>query len=60
MTEREEPEQQREPAIIKPEGHYVRHDNRVRRTDFRPDDVTGVNPDRMLPIDPDSPYIPPA
>ena len=54
------PATRQEQGVIKPEGKFPARPASHPKTDYGPGDATGVNPDAMWPIDPDSPYLPPA
>jgi hypothetical protein len=43
----------------KAKGGHVRSGTRAEKPEHGPEDVTGINPDAMRPIDPRMPYIPP-
>lgn len=53
-------EAEREKEVRAPFGRdlHRRHDH--TRAETTPEDVTGINPDKMKPIDPRMVYIPPA
>jgi len=57
---RPHPETERENEIRLPVGRDVNRLHRRERAETTPRDVTGINPDKMWPIDPRMVYIPPA
>ncbi|HWP42025.1 MAG TPA: hypothetical protein VNO14_02230 [Blastocatellia bacterium] len=56
-----QPAVRQEKEIIKPEGKYPDpQPPDLSSSDHTPRDATGINSEHMRPIDPNSPYIPPA
>jgi len=53
-------ETEREKEIRAPAGIDIHRPHRRTRADTTPRDVTGINPEKMEPIDPRMVYIPPA
>lgn len=62
VTERPRPhtETEREKVIRMPAGRDVHWIRRRTRAETAPRDATGINPEKMKPIDPRMVYIPPA
>jgi len=53
-------EAEREREISMPAGREIHRRHRRRQAETTPEDVTGINPEKMKPIDPRMVYIPPA
>ena len=53
-------EAEREKEISVPAGRDIRRRHRRMQAETTPEDVTGINPEKMKPIDPRMVYIPPA
>ncbi|HKQ93027.1 MAG TPA: hypothetical protein VJZ77_20370 [Blastocatellia bacterium] len=49
-----------EKEIRMPAGRDIHRKHRRTRAETTPEDVTGINPEKMKPIDPRMVYIPPA
>jgi hypothetical protein len=62
ISERQIPhsEAEREKEIRMPGGRDTHRKYRHTQAEFTPEDVTGINPEKMKPIDPRMVYIPPA
>jgi hypothetical protein len=62
ISERPRPhsEAEREKEISMPAGRDVHRIHRRTRAEITPRDATGINPEKMWPIDPRMVYIPPA
>jgi hypothetical protein len=56
----QQPEAERTRESSGPVGRDVRRRHPHTRAETTPRDVTGINPDKMTPIDPRMVYIPPA
>ena len=53
-------EAEREKEISMPAGGDIHRRHRRTQAETTPADVTGINPEKMRPIDPRMVYIPPA
>jgi len=53
-------EAEREKEISLPAGRDIHRRHRRTQAETTPEDVTGINPQKMKPIDPRMVYIPPA
>jgi hypothetical protein len=53
-------ETEREKEIRAPLGKDIHRKHRHMQSEITPEDVTGINPEKMKPIDPRMVYIPPA
>ena len=53
-------EAEREKEARMPAGRDIHRKHRHTRAETTPEDVTGINPEKMKPIDPRMVYIPPA
>jgi len=53
-------EAEREKEIGMPAGREIQRRHRRTQAETTPADVTGINPEKMRPIDPRMVYIPPA
>jgi hypothetical protein len=53
-------EAEREKEIRMPAGRDIHRRHRRTQAETTPEDATGINPDKMKPIDPRMVYIPPA
>jgi hypothetical protein len=53
-------EAEREKEISMPAGRDIHRRHRRTQAETTPEDVTGINPGKMKPIDPRMVYIPPA
>jgi hypothetical protein len=62
ISERPAPhtEAEREKEDRMPAGRDLHRKHRHTRAETTPEDVTGINPEKMKPIDPRMVYIPPA
>jgi len=53
-------EAEREKEVRMPAGRDLHRKHRRTQAETTPEDVTGINPEKMKPIDPRMVYIPPA
>jgi hypothetical protein len=53
-------EAEREKEMRMPAGRDIHRRHRRTRAETTPEDATGINPEKMKPIDPRMVYIPPA
>ena len=62
VSERPAPhsDSEREKESRMPAGRDIHRKHRHTRAETTPEDVTGINPEKMRPIDPRMVYIPPA
>ena len=56
----QQPEPEREREIARPVGRDLHRKHRHTQAETTPRDATGINPEKMKPIDPRMVYIPPA
>lgn len=56
----QQPEDERKREVAAPRGRDIHRKHPHTQAETTPRDVTGINPEKMTPIDPRMVYIPPA